>query len=198
MFTRPTRPGFFVPEVPMSAEIPKGWHWLSEAELRPFDPSAPLDPTADDAGNVAAFLDMLAHAEGTRRYGDEDGYNVIVGGGLFHDYRDHPRKSVYLPAYEIRSTAAGRYQFLVGTWDDLVQRFGLADFSPVSQDAAAVQLIRQCKALALVRDGRVREAIHACRRIWASLPGAGYGQRELATDELVEVYRAAGGNVAGN
>ncbi|MEQ7870730.1 glycoside hydrolase family 104 protein [Chromohalobacter salexigens] len=176
----------------MSAHLPR--NWLDEVELAPFD--TPVDPSADDAANVAAFLDMLAHAEGTRRFGDEDGYNVLVGGGVFDSYADHPRQLIYLPAYEIHSSAAGRYQFLEGTWDDLVGRYGYRDFGPVSQDEAAVQLIRQCKALGMVRDGRIREAIHACRTIWASLPGAGYGQREVATDDLVEAYRVAGGNVA--
>lgn len=187
----------------MSAHAPI--HWLTEAELLPFDPPAVVDPAADDASNVAAFLDMLAHAEiGPPMLADprsDNGYRIIVGSMpskliLLDDYRDHPRRSIHLPSYNIRSTAAGRYQFLIRTWDDLVNRFKLRDFSPASQDAGAVQLIRQCRALALVHDGKVREAIHACRTIWASLPGAGYGQREVATDELVEVYRRAGGNVA--
>lgn len=178
----------------MAAHAPV--RWFSEADLVPHDPPRPIDPSADDATNVAAFLDMLAHAEGTARFGDQDGYDVLVGGSLFDGFGDHPRRSIYLESYGIRSTAAGRYQFLVGTWDDLVSRFGFRDFSPASQDAAAIQLIRQCKALRLVHDGKIREAIHACRRIWASLPGAGYGQREVATDELVTIYRAAGGNVA--
>ncbi|MDW5376824.1 glycoside hydrolase family 104 protein [Halomonas sp. HP20-15] len=176
----------------MSAHAPT--HWLDEVELAPFDP--PVDPKIDDAPNLAAFFDMLAHAEGTVRFGNQDGFNVLVGGGLFHSFDDHPRRSVWLPAYNIHSTAAGRYQFLAGTWDDLVDRFGFRDFSPASQDAGATQLIRQCKALRLIYDGRIREAIHACRTIWASLPGAGYGQREVATDELIDVYRRAGGNVA--
>ena len=176
----------------MSAHAPT--FWLDEVELAPFDP--PVDPTIDDAPNLAAFLDMLAYGEGTTRFGDQDGYNVLVGGDLFQGYADHPRRSVWLPAYEIRSTAAGRYQFLVGTWDDLVKRFGFGDFSPASQDAGATQLIRQRKALRMIYDGRIREAIHACRSIWASLPGAGYGQREVATNELIDVYRRAGGNVA--
>ena len=176
----------------MAAHAPT--HWLDEVELARFDP--PVDPALDDARNLTAFFDTLAHAEGTPRFGDQDGYNVMVGGGLFDSYHDHPRRSVWLPRYQINSTAAGRYQFLVGTWDDLAKRFGLPDFSPASQDVGATQLVRQCKALHLVYDGRIREAIHACRRIWASLPGAGYGQRELATDELIDVYRQAGGNVA--
>lgn len=172
----------------MSAHSPANWY--DEAELLRVEPAPPTDTRA---GNVAAFLDMLAHAEGTSRFGDDEGYNVMVGGGLFDSYTDHPRQSVWLPAYEIRSTAAGRYQFLVGTWDDLVDRFGLPDFTPASQDLGAVHLIRQCRALSLIHDGRIREAIHACRRIWASLPGAGYGQREVATDELLSVYITSGG-----
>lgn len=176
----------------MAAEPPINWY--SAADLQRDDPEQPEDYRV---ANVRAFLDMLAHAEGTIRYGDDDGYNVMVGGELFSGYNDHPRQSVYLPAYDIRSTAAGRYQFLIRTWDDLAARFDLSDFTPASQDAGAVALIRQCKALHLVRAGRVADASHACRRIWASLPGAGYGQRELETTELVTVYRDAGGQVAG-
>jgi len=169
-------------------------HWFDEAELRPYD--RPQNPEADDAGNLSAFLDTLAHAEGTPRFGSQGGYNVIVGGGTFRDYGDHPRQSIHLPRYGIYSTAAGRYQFLISTWDDLVARFGHRDFTPASQDAGATQLIRQCKALGLVHDGKVREAIDACRTIWASLPGAGYGQREVEMEELVAVYRDAGGHDA--
>lgn len=172
----------------MSAHSPI--HWYSEAELLRAEPPSPKDLRA---GNVAAFLDMLAHAEGTTRFGDDGGYNVMVGGALFDSYHDHPRESVWLPAYNIRSTAAGRYQFLSRTWDDLVERFGLVDFTPASQDKGAVYLIRQCKALSLIHAGRIREAISACRRIWASLPGAEYGQRELDVEELLAVYAAAGG-----
>lgn len=175
----------------MAAESPINWY--SAAELQRDDPEHSEDLRAD---NVWAFLDMLAHAEGTTRYGNADGYNVLGGGGLFHDYSDHPRQLIALPAYGISSTAAGRYQFLSRTWDDLVRRFDLPDFTPNSQDAGALALIRQCKALNLVHAGRVAEAVHSCRRIWASLPGAGYGQREVATAELVDVYRAAGGHVA--
>ena len=172
----------------MSAHSPA--HWYDEAELLRLEPAP---PKGTRAGNVAAFLDMLAYAEGTPRYGNQDGYNVIVGGGTFESYHDHPRQFVWLPAYKIKSSAAGRYQFLTRTWDDLAKRFHLPDFSPASQDLGAIHLIRQCQALSLIHDGRIREAIHACRRIWASLPGAGYGQRELATDELLGVYETVGG-----
>ena len=45
-----------------------------------------------------AFLDMLAWSEGTDTLGRQKtrnhGYDVIVGGELFTDYLDHPRKLV--------------------------------------------------------------------------------------------------------
>lgn len=65
--------------------------------------------------NICAFLDMLAFAEGTIKFGQAQGYNVIVGGTLFDDYADHPRKSIHLPKLGIYSTAAGRYQFRART-----------------------------------------------------------------------------------
>ena len=40
------------------------------------------------------------------------GYDVIVGGELFTDYSDHPRKLVTLNP-KLKSTGAGRYQLLL-------------------------------------------------------------------------------------
>ena len=44
------------------------------------------------------------------------GYDVIVGGELFTDYSDHPRKLVTLNS-KLKSTGAGRYQLLSRWWD---------------------------------------------------------------------------------
>ena len=57
-----------------------------------------------------AFLDMLAWSEGTdngRQKTRNHGYDVIVGGELFTDYSDHPRKLVTLNP-KLKSTGAGR------------------------------------------------------------------------------------------
>ena len=59
-----------------------------------------------------AFLDMLAWSEGTdngRQKTRNHGYDVIVGGELFTDYSDHPRKFTTLNP-KLKSTGAGRYQ----------------------------------------------------------------------------------------
>ena len=87
-----------------------------------------------------AFLDMLAWSEGTDngRQKTNHGYDVIVGGELFTDYSDHPRKLVTLNP-KLKSTGAGRYQLLsVGGMPTTINN-GLKDFSPKSQDAVAMQ-----------------------------------------------------------
>ena len=92
-----------------------------------------------------AFLDMLAWSEGTdngrqktRNYAGD----VIVGGELFTDYSDHPRKLVTLNP-KLKSTGAGRYQLLSRWWDAYRKQLGLKDFSPKSQDAVALQQIKE-------------------------------------------------------
>ena len=88
-----------------------------------------------------AFLDMLAWSEGTdngRQKTRNHGYDVIVGGELFTDYSDHPRKLVTLNP-KLKSTGAGRYQ-LLSRWWDCHKQLGLKDFSPKSQDAVYNEL----------------------------------------------------------
>lgn len=145
------------------------------------------------AQNQSAFLDMIAYAEGTN---GPNGYKTLFGGGLFASFSDHPR--IYKSftngnGQTLRTSAAGRYQFLARTWDALAAGLGLADFSPASQDAGALELIRQRGALNDVRAGRTAQAIAKCAPIWASLPGAGYAQPERKLSVLVAQFRAAGG-----
>ena len=138
---------------------------------------------------------MIATAEGTAKLGD-NGYNVLVGGSLFTGYADHPRKAVYLPKYKIKSTAAGRYQILSKYYDSYKKLLKLKDFSPASQDAIAIQMIKEQHALEDVDEGRVDAAIKKVSNIWASMPGAGYGQREVAIASLRKSFVDAGGLIA--
>lgn len=146
--------------------------------------------------NLKAFLDMLAFSEGTVRFGDQNGYNVIVGGKLFTSYADHPRVLVKLPNLGISSTAAGRYQLLARYYDHYKKLLNLPDFSPDSQDQIAIQQIKERNALRLIKEGRLNDAIFRVKNIWASLPGAGYGQHEHKLETLHAAYTAAGGEVA--
>lgn len=142
--------------------------------------------------NLRAFLAMIGVSEGTARLGSNGGYDVLVGGTLFDGYEDHPREVVNL-SRRLKSTAAGRYQILERIWDYYSKRMGLTDFSPESQDLVAVRLIKECDALEDIDAGRIETAIKKCRRIWASFPGAGYGQHENKLAGLLEAYKAAGG-----
>jgi len=143
--------------------------------------------------NQTAFLWMIRVSEGTS---GPNGYRTIVGGSLFNSFADHPRVKIPLPKLGIESTAAGAYQFIKRTWDGVQAKLGLPDFGPASQDQAALELIRQRGALADVRAGRFAVAVEKCRKEWASLPGAGYGQRENSLATLQAAYTNAGGSLA--
>lgn len=145
--------------------------------------------------NRDAFLSMISHSEGTDRYGTERGYNVIVGGTLFHSYADHPRVTVQLNP-SLKSTAAGRYQLLARYFDAYKSQLSLPDFSPASQDKIALQQIKERRALDDIDSGNIRTAIARCKNIWASFPGSGYGQHENAIDPLLAFYIKAGGRLA--
>lgn len=153
--------------------------------------------------NVKAFLDMLGVSEGTSTSPATKcgGYDVIVTGidgmpEVFADFRQHPfvnRPSKLINARGLLSTAAGKYQFLSRYWLSYKQQLNLPDFGPTSQDAWAIQLIKECGALGAVEAGKLSDAVMACRSRWASLPGAGYGQPESRYSMLQAAFLAAGG-----
>jgi len=150
--------------------------------------------------NVLRFLDLIAFAEGTSAVrGSDDGYNVLFGKGLFEGYADHPRKKVtkLSNGKPITSTAAGRYQFLAGTWDELVKRYGFKGrFTPEAQDLAAIKRLVERGALQLIKDGKIREAIQKCAFEWASFPGNTYGQNPKGLDTLLTQWQRLGGVLA--
>ena len=169
--------------------------------------------SAERAGgsNVLAFLDMLAWSEGTSisKYTRDDGYDVIVGGidltpndgvddapDSFRDYSRHPGWLITVNRRGLRSTAAGRYQLLYRYWKHYRIQLGLPDFGPISQDLIAIQQIRERGALPMIRAGLLADAVSRCSNIWASLPGAGYGQREHRLEDLEAHFIAAGGVLA--
>ena len=137
---------------------------------------------------------MVGGTDNGRQKTRNHGYDVIVGGELFTDYSDHPRKLVTLNP-KLKSTGAGRYQLLSRWWDAYRKQLGLKDFSPKSQDAVALQQIKERGALPMIDRGDIRQAIDRCSNIWASPPGAGYGQFEHKADSLIAKFKEAGGTV---
>lgn len=134
-----------------------------------------------------AFLALIRKAEGA-------GYSTLFGGGTFASYADHPRQRISRPlgGRLLTSTAAGAYQFLARTWDECAAACGLKDFSPASQDTAALFLIDRREALEDVLAGDWARAIDKCNKEWASLPGSPYGQPTRPVAEcLAFLERAA-------
>lgn len=158
-------------------------------------------------GNLAAYLDMIAVSEGTATSPatKDDGYDVIVTGidkkpEIFTDYSAHPfangRSPKQINSRGLNSSASGRYQHMRIHWKHYRDLLKLKDFGPVSQDMWAIQLIKECKAIPAIASGDIDKAIAQCRHIWASFPGAGYGQPEHGITKLVSAYRKSGGVVA--
>lgn len=140
----------------------------------------------------------LRYGEGTLHY---KGYKTLVGGGVFDDFSKHPSKKISIRYFDrnkkeytmIYSTAAGAYQFLTRTWNEIVIKFGkkykINDFSPKNQDKACLVLIKHyCKALQQIQNGNVQETAKKCRNIWASLPNASYGQRTESMQNFIKYY----------
>ena len=82
---------------------------------------------------------MVGGTDNGRQKTRNHGYDVIVGGELFTDYSDHPRKLVTLNL-KLKSTGAGRYQLLsVG---GMLTASSLPERLSESQDAVALQHLR--------------------------------------------------------
>jgi lysozyme len=147
--------------------------------------------------NTQAFLAMLRHSEGTDKAPDP--YAVTFGEAFtIQDFSDHPH-ALGWPGYlwrGIHETASGAFQITYPTWAKLKARLSLPDFSPQSQNAAALELIREAGALDLVYAGRVTEAIERCHGIWASLPGSTSGQPQRSMAQLIQAYGDSGGGFA--
>jgi muramidase (phage lysozyme) len=156
---------------------------------------------------VKAFLDLIGWSEFTSRspITQNDGYDIIVTGiagpSRFSDYSDHPFANgghiqwrLNPPAY---STAAGRYQILARYWNVYKGVLNLRDFSPASQDAVALQMIKEKRALPLIEAGDIEGAIKACCTVWASFPGNDYGQGGHSMTALLTQHQSLIGEANG-
>lgn len=151
---------------------------------------------------LTAFLALIGWSEGAD-------YDTIVTGvngpQTFSDFSDHP----FAPQFNrppvivrrvplLESTAAGRYQLLYRYWKVYKGQLGLADYSPASQDAVAIQQMKERGAIALIGTGDIQGAINACSNIWASFPNNNYGQGGKSMAELMqkfsELYAGVGVN----
>ncbi|WP_180008201.1 glycoside hydrolase family 104 protein [Acinetobacter sp. YH12238] len=132
--------------------------------------------------NVRKILDVIASSEGVKH-----GYNTIFGNERTEDLKAHPnikKEFTQTDGKKNSTTAAGRYQFLKGTWDSVSKKYGLKDFSPKNQDLAAVALILGRGALGDVIKGDFTKAIGKLGGEWASLPSSNYAQPKKSWKDI--------------
>ena len=116
------------------------------------------------------------------------------GPNTFADYSAHPF-AAGRPAIVVRtaptlleSTASGRYQITLPTWKEITATWTSKIFSPQAQDAAALELLKQCRALNFIDTGNITAAIEAACETWASFPGNSYGQGGRTIEWLLDKY----------
>ncbi|WP_075338436.1 glycoside hydrolase family 24 protein [Yersinia enterocolitica] len=147
--------------------------------------SSDLNNLVDDP-NVRQYLDVLSKAEGTASYANS-GYNTMFGGDQFYDSSDHPRQLkdfTQTDGTTNKTSAAGRYQFTSSSWDDAAKALNLTDFSPRSQDLAALFLIQRAGQLENVTNGNFADATNGLGGVWASLPSSNYAQPKRSWEEI--------------
>ncbi len=144
--------------------------------------------------NVIAFLAMIRASES---HGD---YFILYGGSHFSDMSKHPDIKIpfFNPATgkEDYSTAAGAYQINYPTWLVIQAAAFLPDFSPASQDEAAVWLLKLRGALPDIMAGNFDAALQIASKTWASLPYSTAGQNPVKFAVAQNRYVSYGGTIA--
>ena len=144
-------------------------------------------------GGVPRYAGVVGGADNGRQKTRNHGYDVIVGGELFTDYSDHPRKLVTKPKTQINRRRT--LQLLSRWWDAYRKQLGLKDFSPKSQDAVALQQIKERGALPMIDRGDIRQAIDGAAISGGCCRALSYGQFEHKADSLIAKPKEAGGTV---
>lgn len=126
--------------------------------------------------NARRWLNTIAFAEGT--WGSSGPrYDITFGYKPIKDLSRHPNQVVKSGGYA--SAAAGAYQIMPSTWASVQKQKGLADFGPLSQDRAALELLRR-RGIDPDRDPITPQTVAKAAGEWASLPNlqgkSAYGQ----------------------
>lgn len=206
-------PDTSAPLIPFAGDV-NDWYsqveyWTEQNLLETEANTMPIANPPYLPTQIAAMLQAISQAEGTASRGDP--YRVCFAyKHTIQSLVDHPAVTGEWRGETLSdamcagaglgpgcvSTAAGKYQQIKPTWLRLKNKLSLPDFGPASQDAAAAELLRECGALVRLEAGDFAGAVAQARKIWASLPGAGYGQGERSIAWLTEKFTDAGGVLA--
>jgi muramidase (phage lysozyme) len=128
-----------------------------------------------------------------RKFESNGQYDVLYGGGKFDSMDAHP--NVHVPFTDPRtgkdnySTAAGAYQINFPTWRDEIQPANnFPDFTPPSQDAAAIYLLKKIGAYDALVAGDIDTFLRRASRKWASLPYSTAQQHPQALQAALDSF----------
>ena len=161
--------------------------YLDDPDVQAF--TSPNDKLGKELENpnVRKYLSYLNANEGSPKA------NQTVDYREFNDYSKHPNIAVPFNKKGDVSTAAGKYQFLNSTWNDVSKKHNLKDFSEENQDKGAVALLQDIGALDDVRKGNFSQANEKAKNIWASLRGstigAATGQKTNKADQYSHILK---------
>lgn len=168
-----------------------------------WDYTAPLVMEGGDP-YVRALMRTISASEAN----DLEPYSLLYGGYRLQDLRQHPDECITIVAGPNEgdcTTAAGRYQFITTTWEDVAAlyhpqqnplRFWSADlsFEPEYQDLVVYRWLSDPGAWGidipeLLRQGRLDEVLQNLSSTWTSL---GYGiETNSMTGYLPTIYERA-------
>tara|TARA_A100001234_G_scaffold151241_1_gene133167 strand:- start:554 stop:1348 length:795 start_codon:yes stop_codon:yes gene_type:complete len=147
-------------------------------------------PSSNRVGSVNRSMNRFANTKGyqstigrAEHGGKDDQYNVVFGGGTFDTTKGHPDKVVDGGKYS--SAAAGKYQFMPGTWKGVTGSVK-TPMTRSNQDKAATSLI---KSRGVNLDlPMTRRSVNKLSGEWASLPDKSgksrYGQPVKSYSQL--------------
>ena len=119
--------------------------------------------------NARRWADVTKYAEGTDK--DETPHKVLFGGGHFDNTKPgHPNQVICKGKH--CSAAAGAYQFMPFTWDEVAQALGWPKDAPMSkenQDKAFIYKAKQ-RGVDVTKDPFTRENVAKLAPEWASFP----------------------------
>jgi muramidase (phage lysozyme) len=156
----------------------------------PSGPSGTIVSATGIPPEGKALLDAIAGSEA-----GPEGYKSRFPSKSFSSFADHPRKDEPIPWRPgWTSNAAGRYQFISTTWDDLAGRLRLKDFSPANQDRAAWQLAidNYGKGESGIIEDLRKNPLTVANKLsptWTSLPGG--AEQNAATSGFVNRFQSS-------
>lgn len=184
--------------IPDSIKMRMHPSWSNYQNIRIYRKDFDLLPTL----RIKAFLRCIREFECQEERDDVKRYQILntalpnTQGRYFSSLAVHPWSTVPREHWprkkEGKSTAAGAYQILCDTWQEvfdkgLIERppAGTASFTPALQERIAVVKMEDRMALHLIRTGKLEEAINntGLNVEWSSLPGGNENAKRLTADK---------------